>query len=349
MPALFAQVKESVIGLIVSGRLQPGEVLPPVEYLAERANCSVGTVRRALAELASAGIVKGVRRKGTVVAKLPTAGRVCLLLSPDSHTNLIFQDAVYWALSRAGFHVDLVPPTKDVGEVMARCRQLREGPERSDCVVAFDPMLEDAAGWDGFRGFLDRYPRQVVFAEDNRPRFPRAHLITIDHHQAARVVVEHFLSLGHRRVAIFAGGAPGEEGWAHDAAENCRHLLEVAGATFHPVYLPEQSETLRRLVTEEGVTAYWDIHDYAATLTAGLLRQWGRRVPQDVSLIGRHDTPWARDCRPPLTTVSYNAVGVAEAIAEALKLAEKSDGPAYARITKVAPHLEVRGSTGRAP
>lgn len=65
---LYYQIKEQIRGLIFSGKLQPGDMIPSEEILSEHLKVSRMTVRRALGDLASEGMLTRKRAIGTIVA-----------------------------------------------------------------------------------------------------------------------------------------------------------------------------------------------------------------------------------------------------------------------------------------
>ena len=66
-PPLFAQVRDALRGQILAGGLRPGDRLPSEAALVERFGVSRITVRQALAELQSSGLVQTVNGKGSYV------------------------------------------------------------------------------------------------------------------------------------------------------------------------------------------------------------------------------------------------------------------------------------------
>ena len=69
---LYQQIAEHFRLRIFRGELNPGEKLPPMRELAERWNCTVGTVQRAYQQLANEGLVTSMHGQGTrVAASLP--------------------------------------------------------------------------------------------------------------------------------------------------------------------------------------------------------------------------------------------------------------------------------------
>ena len=67
-PYLYLQVAEAIRKDILSGRYRPGDRLPSVRKLCEDWNCTPGTIQRAYAELARAGLLVSRAGRGTQVA-----------------------------------------------------------------------------------------------------------------------------------------------------------------------------------------------------------------------------------------------------------------------------------------
>jgi GntR family transcriptional regulator len=65
---IYLQIVNQVKYLVASGRLTPGEELPPIRALAEQLRINPNTVARAYRELERAGVVATRRTAGTYVA-----------------------------------------------------------------------------------------------------------------------------------------------------------------------------------------------------------------------------------------------------------------------------------------
>src|SRR6059058_2659247 len=65
---IYQQIVQQVKYLVASGRLAPGEELPPIRVLAERLVINPNTVARAYRELETAGVVEKRRTAGTYVS-----------------------------------------------------------------------------------------------------------------------------------------------------------------------------------------------------------------------------------------------------------------------------------------
>jgi GntR family transcriptional regulator len=77
---IYLQIVNQVKYLVSSGRLEPGEELPPIRVLAEKLVVNPNTVARAYRELEMAGVVVKRRTNGTYVSdtrlRLPRHERV---------------------------------------------------------------------------------------------------------------------------------------------------------------------------------------------------------------------------------------------------------------------------------
>ena len=66
---IYLQIVQQIKHLVASGRLAPGEELPPIRALAQQLVVNPNTVARAYRELASAGVLSNRRTAGTYVAE----------------------------------------------------------------------------------------------------------------------------------------------------------------------------------------------------------------------------------------------------------------------------------------
>lgn len=67
--AIYLQIVNQIKYLVASGRLTPGNELPPIRVLAEELLVNPNTVARAYRELEAAGIVEKRRTAGTYVSE----------------------------------------------------------------------------------------------------------------------------------------------------------------------------------------------------------------------------------------------------------------------------------------
>jgi DNA-binding LacI/PurR family transcriptional regulator len=100
----------------------------------------------------------------------------------------------------------------------------------------------------------------------------------------------------------------------------------------------------RRLSRNRNVTAVFVANDQMALGVLRAMHESGRRIPDEVSIVGFDDIPEARYFVPPLTTVrqDFNEVGSRSVH---LLLRIMSDGDRLPSSPPVEPELIVRGST----
>lgn len=130
----------------------------------------------------------------------------------------------------------------------------------------------------------------------------------LDDEAGGRLATEYLLSLGHRTVHHLAipatrQGSGREWGW--------RDVLVAAGAPVPEVvragYSPTSGyDAALRLIGDPQVTAILCGNDELAIGAARALAESGRRVPEDVSIVGFDDQPFAQMWVPSLTTVAQD-------------------------------------------
>jgi DNA-binding LacI/PurR family transcriptional regulator len=179
--------------------------------------------------------------------------------------------------------------------------------------------------------------------------------IALNHAQAARLALEHLHALGHRTIAFIKGqdfSSDTEVRWGAIVGE-----AKVLGLQIDPRLVVQLegdcpsselgSEVTRKLLaTKKSFTALFAFNDISAIGAIHALRGAGRRVPEDVSVVGFDDIPSAAFQNPGLTTVRQPLREMGLLAAETL-LRRINAAPAtpYAKVITVEPELVVRAST----
>jgi DNA-binding LacI/PurR family transcriptional regulator len=96
------------------------------------------------------------------------------------------------------------------------------------------------------------------------------------------------------------------------------------------------------------VTAVFTANDHLALGVLRALHEHGRKVPDDISIVGFDDVPEAGFYIPPLTTVRPDFAGVARTSLQLL-LAQIEEGGRRSERHTIAPTLVERDSVARAP
>lgn len=158
----------------------------------------------------------------------------------------------------------------------------------------------------------------------------------------ARMAAEHLIGLGHRRLAHIT--APRSNAAAADRLAGVRDAVRAAGADLVVVEGDGRVDGGARAVASvpaevTGIVCY---NDLAAIGAMRALRSAGRRVPEEVSVIGFDDIEMAAWTDPALTTIRQPVDAMARwAVARLL-----ADDDADPRQAHLEPVLVVRSSTG---
>jgi DNA-binding LacI/PurR family transcriptional regulator len=140
-----------------------------------------------------------------------------------------------------------------------------------------------------------------------RPLHPtRASYVDADNRGGARQAVEHLVGRGRRTIATIAGRQDMAAG--ADRLAGYREALDQAGLTPTIAYgdftHASGVHAMWRLLDQRpAIDAVFVASDIMAAGALHALRRAGRRVPDDVAVIGFDDLPMAQHTQPPLTTV----------------------------------------------
>ena len=134
-----------------------------------------------------------------------------------------------------------------------------------------------------------------------------------DSAEGARRLVEHLLSLGHRRIALIIEGD--EVSTARDRRRGYLAALEEAGVDPAPALVVEAAADpdgglagmLRLLELDESPTAVFTVNNLVALGAIEAVRAAGRDVPDDVALVCFDDIEYASRLHPFLTVMAQPA------------------------------------------
>lgn len=174
--------------------------------------------------------------------------------------------------------------------------------------------------------------------------------VRIDNVTAARAATSHLLERGRGRVA-FVGG-PASHTTVRDRRRGYRLALREAGLRpaaglealtgFSPSDGERAAQSLLRL--PEPPDAVFAFNDYLAVGVVHALLSAGRRVPEDVAVIGFDDIPLAPYLRPSLSSVAVPAYELGASAAE--RLLRQLEGEAVPGIQWLETRVVARESSG---
>ncbi len=244
------------------------------------------------------------------------------------------QDSDYFAST-----VSVPPP--DRGSLLTALERLRRPAVQGILVVAAEPaeltMLAEICA---------DIPLVAVAAD------PHGGLsgVAIDDYSGAAAATRHLLDLGHRTVFHIAG--PGEHRNAGLRFAGWRDTLLAADADVPPCLVGDWSPGLgyelgSRLGARTDVTAVFVANDQMAIGVMRALCVAGRRVPQDVSVVGFDGIAEGEFLSPPLTTVQHDVAEIARRSFELLR-SEIETGRRPAIHETIPADLILRASTAAA-
>jgi DNA-binding LacI/PurR family transcriptional regulator len=183
----------------------------------------------------------------------------------------------------------------------------------------------------------------VMFARPVQP-IPMSY-VDVAHEDGARLAAEHLVARGCRQVATISG--PLDTPAGQDRLAGFRSAMARHGQAYVPSAEGDFTQTGGERATEALLAQSFDglfvANDLMAMGALDVLRRHGKRIPEDVAVIGFDDSGAALSCRPRLTTVRQPVEDMA---AEMARLVIERIGGEGERVTSVIfePSLVVRDS-----
>ncbi|MEU5906493.1 LacI family DNA-binding transcriptional regulator [Micromonospora sp. NPDC047527] len=255
-------------------------------------------VNRAVAEL---GYVPNLAARSLVTQRTDSIA----LVMPEAATRVFSDDQVFPGIIR-GVSQELEAADKQLVLMLAGSPAGHHRVERFTTGRHVDGVLfASLHGADPLPGTLARLGIPVVCSGRPLGDVPVPY-VDVDHVGGVTAAVRHMIDNGRRRIATIAG--PQDMVAGIERLSGYREAVTAAG-------LPELvavgdftresgAAAMRRLLSEhpdvDGVFAASDLMAHAAMRA---LREAGRRVPEDVAVVGFDDIETAAYTEPPLTTV----------------------------------------------
>ncbi len=335
-----------------------------VAELAEEFGVQPVTVRRDVAALSEAGLVRRVHGGVSALTKAGSNGSgTAARLAGKRVGTLVPSLEFYWP--------DVVRGVEEEAGRLGMQMTLRgsvyhAADERGDVQRLLDagagglllaPTVRGPAG-ELIREWLADSPVPVVLMERTAHvgsmRRPVESVVT-DHAGGAAMAVHHLASLGHRRIGVALNkNSPHvdqiHQGWRSACQDLGLTTTGVADVVFPEPHDPEFNRRVDSVVDtalETGTTAVIVHSDQEAVRVMQSAEERDLSIPGDLSIVSYDDqvatlaTPALSAVRPPRRSIGRTAMGLLAA-----RIAEPDR--AVHRV-QVSPHLIVRGSSGPAP
>ena len=297
---LPAERQDAILSLLTQ---QPVVKVPE---LARLLNTTPITIRRDLAQLADAGLLRRVRGGAMSVNTADgataedAAGEPATATpanAPGGTVGVMFPEpSFFWPhavsalterTAECGMQLSITESTYDPVDETRQLDELARVPDLVGLILT--PNSHEAiarADWDWIRDagiptvvVERRQPVHMDFLTDS---------VRTDHPHGARKAYWHFAHRGHVRVGAAFSSTPTADvirgGWERTVAENDALDCPFIETNIQPYEIEKIDRLVTRIVDEQ-VTGMLVHSDYLAIALAQALQRRGKRVPEDVSLI----------------------------------------------------------------
>ncbi len=220
----------------------------------------------------------------------------------SAHTDPFYSEILHGveqAIARTDYHMTMATLTNDILSDPAQFRFVRE--RRVDGLILAGPDIPSE-----FIMAMLQSEIPVVLV-DNRLEYSSVSCVNADDESGSYRAARHLIERGHKHIGVLSG--PNQ--WASNRRRVVGYLLALqeAGLELHVVHM--QNTTIES--GEEGyyqlaiqypqITALGAVNDSMAIGAIRAARAQGKRIPDDLAVIGFDDIAWAQLNDPPLTTI----------------------------------------------
>lgn len=265
-----------------------------------------------------------------------------IMFTLSSFGNMRTLDAIAISAARAGYSLTLVPVERPTQQDVSVAFERLLGQAVDGVVIVIEAHIVDAAD-------VQLPPGLPVVVIDSAARddYP---VVDTDQAQGAALATQHLLDLGHSTVWHVAGPESSYSAARRETA--WRDTLQAASRPVPEVFRGDWSTASGygiglEIAARPEISAVFAANDQMALGILRALHEKGRRVPEDVSVVGFDDMAESDSFWPPLTTIHQDFDVVGRRSIELL-LDEIENGPARAPMSVVPTRLVIRSSSGPA-
>ncbi len=300
-----------------------------IKRVADRAGVSIATVSRVFADprAVSETLRLRVQDAARALNYRPSRAARTLRVGTSQAVGVVIPDlenpfftavvrGIELVLQAAGYTLLLANSDEDAG----RERNILET-LRADGVAGLIFVPINAAR-EAYREVLA--PPLHIVAVDRSPANIRPDLVTVNNVEGTRAGVEHLLAMGHRDVALLGG--PSRHSTAKERERGYHDALRASGRTVRPelVHYGDFREEggydgmKALLALPRRPTAVFVANNLMTLGAFRALHEAGVRIPEELSLVGFDDMPWATSLNPPLTAISQPSQEIGSSAADLL-------------------------------
>ena len=297
--------------------MYPKKQQPTISDVAQKAGVSIATVSRVINETTPVAPETKQRVQDAIneLAFIPRAAARVLASNRTETLGLLLPEiggAFFSPLLRgieaeaqmAGFDL-LIHATSHIPHASAPVAHRPLGEHNTDGLLVFTQSIDEKE-----MSRLSAFNFPTVLLYQTSPSSLNIPSVTIENKSGAKMIVEHLIQIhGRRRIAFLRGPEGNEDSeWRE---RGYREALQANGIPFDPSLVAmggfneEEAQVAAQELLVKGVeldAVFSGDDDTAAGVISALIHA-GKRVPQDVAVVGFDDLPIARYLRPALTTV----------------------------------------------
>ena len=302
--------------------------------VAKAAGVSRTTVSFVMNNVTSANISESTRLRVLEVAKTlnyhPNASGKKLASGKSLTIGLILQQSpthvyadafllqvmvsIEQAVAPFGFHVLLKPINPD--KPLAFHQLITEN--HVDGIILSGPRQDDT---EVIQHFDEGFPI-ILMGQIEGSHIP---FVDINAVEGAFTATQHLIDLGHTAIGIITNASLGYTS-AQQRWQGYKNALERNGITPNPLFLQEGDYTpasgyeamQRMLKNVPELTAVFVASDVVAVGAIQAIHQAGKRIPEDIAIIGFDDIPIAAHLTPPLSTIRLPALALGKIAGESI-------------------------------
>lgn len=195
---------------------------------------------------------------------------------------------------------------------------------------------------------IQRFPAMVVLNRDSLSPQPNLIVVNVNDQRGAQLAIQHFLAIGRNKIAYIGGPAASNsskrrlEGYQSNIKAGGLPLDSQLIETTSPNTEGGRAATAALLARRPDLDAIFAFNDLVAVGAVQVCQEAGKRVPEDVAVIGVDDIPLATIFRPQLSTLHVNMAQIGRLATRTLLDIITGDGsPASIQVE---PELYLRDS-----
>jgi DNA-binding LacI/PurR family transcriptional regulator len=325
----YEQIKENILNRITSGEYKTDEKIPSERELCELYSVSRTTIRKAIDELVAEGILTRKSGRGTFVignngseAKKKT-GNILFLRCVHSDISKsisevkddIFYPKILTGVERASSNNNYHCFYKIINEHDFKEDELEKSIENSDGIVSGEVHNRS------FLDFLNKYSQPVVLICPS-VKDDRVDVVGIDNLDGAEEAVSYLIEHGHREIAFIGGSEKSissierKDGYLRTLKGNCLEINSSLILSYGWRLEDGYNAALDLLNGKVIPTAIFAASDLLAMGVINAIKDFGYKVPDDISVIGFDDIEMAGQVKPSLTTMRVRRLEMGEIAAK---------------------------------